>query len=230
MEATAERREQDQASYAMEISGTTELTSSKSRLLYFTLKRIFDIVFAVIGIVLLVPVFLAIAISIKLEDGGSILYFRKMVGLRGRCFTILKFRTMIPDADTYLKQFPGLHLQFEKNMKLQNDPRVTRIGKILRKTYLDELPQLFNVLVGQMSFVGPRTIHQRELVLYGEYAQKRHTVKPGITGLWQVNPNRYRDYQDRIPLDMQYVDSCCFLLDLVILVKTLKIIFTSTGV
>ena len=198
---------------------------------YCTLKRFLDITLALSGLIALTPVFIVIALWIKLEDGGTILYFREMVGLNGRRFTLLKFRTMIPDADTYLDKHPGLKLEFEKNMKLQYDPRITRLGRFLRKTYLDELPQLFNVLMGQMSLVGPRAIHQRELPLYGEFAEKRHSVKPGMTGSWQISPNRYsRGYEDRIFLDMGYVDSRSFFLDLLILVKTIKVLITLTGV
>lgn len=199
-------------------------------LLYCVLKRLIDIVFATLGIVMLIPVFLVIAVCIKLEDGGQVLYLREMVGLRSRRFTLLKFRTMISNADSYLEEHPELKLEYQKNMKLQDDPRVTRLGRFLRKTYLDELPQLFNVLIGQMSFVGPRAIHQRELALYGEYVEKRHSVKPGITGLWQVSPDRHSCYEDRIPLDMKYVDTCSLFLDLVILVKTLKALIVQTGV
>ena len=115
-------------------------------------------------------------------------------------------------------------------MKLQYDPRITGLGKFLRRTYLDELPQLFNILLGQMSFVGPRAIHQCELTLYGEYAEKRHTVKPGITGLWQISPDRFRCYEERIPLDMQYIDKRSFFLDLAILLKTLKVLIISKGI
>ena len=201
-----------------------------SSLLRYASKRLLDIVLATFGIVVLIPVFLVIAVCIKLEDGGDILYFREMIGLRGRRFIMLKFRTMIPNADAYLEQHPELKLEYQKSMKLQYDPRITRLGRFLRKTYLDELPQLFNVLVGQMSFVGPRAIHQGELPLYGEYAEKRHSVKPGITGVWQISPDRHRCYEERIPLDMQYIDNHSFFLDLVILLKTLKVLIIPTGV
>lgn len=233
--ATAERREEYLTFYTTGSSAfhstaiSTEITHNPSTL-YHASKRLLDIVLATIGIGVLLVVFLIIAACIKLEDGGSILYFREMIGLDGRRFRMLKFRSMVPNADVYLEQHPELKLQYQKNMKLQYDPRVTRLGRFLRKTYLDELPQLFNVLLGQMSLVGPRAIHQRELALYGEYAGKRHSVKPGMTGLWQISPDRYSYYEKRISLDMQYIDKRSFFLDLVILVKTIKILIAKTGV
>src|SRR5947209_4828628 len=208
---------------------STAITHDPS-LLYYALKRLIDIILAAVGVVVLIPVFLVIAICIKLDDGGDILYFREMIGLRGRNFTILKFRTMIPNADAYLEQHPELKLEYEKNMKLDYDPRVTRLGRFLRRTYLDELPQLFNVLIGHMSLVGPRSLPVRELALYGEYAQKRLTVKPGVTGSWQVSENRYSSYAKRILLDMQYIDNRSFFLDLIILLKTLKVLIVQAGV
>jgi exopolysaccharide production protein ExoY len=205
-------------------------TTRKASLLYQVSKRLIDIVLATFGLVVLMPVFLAIAICIKLDDGGEILYIREMIGLQGRRFFLLKFRTMIPDADAYLEKHPELKQEFLQNRKLKHDPRVTRVGRFLRKAYLDELLQLFNILVGQMSLVGPRAIHQDELALYREYAQKRHSVKPGLTGLWQISPNRYSCYEERIPLDMQYIDNCSFIFDLTILMKTLKVFIAHSGV
>lgn len=205
-------------------------TSHKPSQLYYVSKRLIDIVLSLISIVVLIPVFLVIALFIKLGDGGRILYHREMVGLRGGYFRMLKFRTMIQDADTYLQEQAELMEEFQQNIKLKRDPRITRVGRFLRKTYLDELPQLFNVLIGQMSLVGPRAIHQSELVLYGEYAGKRNSVKPGITGLWQISPDRHQCYEERIPLDMQYIDTCSFIVDLVILLKTLKVFIVHTGI
>lgn len=208
---------------------STDITHNPFRS-YNALKRLFDFVFAAVSIIVLLPVFVVIAVCIKLEDGGSIFYLREMVGLHGRHFILLKFRTMIANADAYMELHPELKFEYQKSMKLQKDPRVTRIGRFLRKTYLDELPQLFNILPGQMSLIGPRAIHERELSLYGEYAEKRHTIKPGITGLWQVSSDRHRCYEDRIPLDMEYVDNRSFILDLVILAKTLRVLIKCTGV
>jgi exopolysaccharide production protein ExoY len=231
---TTEWREEDLTPYTKERSTFDGVISTdinhNSSLFYRASKRLLDVVLATFGIIVLIPVFVVITVAIKLEDGGKIFYFREMIGLRGRRFVMLKFRTMIPDADAYLEQHPELMLEYQENMKLHHDPRITRLGRFLRKVYLDELPQLFNVLVGHMSLVGPRAIHERELILYGEYAEKRHSVKPGMTGLWQISPNRYRCYDDRIPLDIQYIDNRSFFLDLTILVKTLKVFIHPTGV
>lgn len=231
---TTEWRKDELTSYTAEGSAFHRDISTdiihKSSLFYCASKRLLDVIIATFCIVVLIPVFLIIAISIKLEDGGNIFYFREMIGLHGRRFVMLKFRTMIRNADTYLEQHPELMLEYQENMKLQYDPRITRYGRLLRKMYLDELPQLFNVLVGHMSLVGPRAIHERELILYGEYVEKRHSVKPGMTGLWQISPNRYRCYDDRIPLDIQYVDNRSIILDIRILVKTMKVFIHPEGV
>jgi lipopolysaccharide/colanic/teichoic acid biosynthesis glycosyltransferase len=199
-------------------------------LFYHALKRSIDIVLAIIGIVVLIPVFLVIAICIKLDDGGDILFSQERIGLGGRRFIMLKFRTMIRDADAYLERHPELLLEYQKNVKLKSDPRITCAGRFLRKTNLDEVPQLFNVLVGHMSLVGPRTVPASELIRYGEYAQKRLTVKPGITGLWQISENRHVSYNERIPLDMYYIDHRSCITDLIILFKTLKVFIVHTGV
>jgi exopolysaccharide production protein ExoY len=198
-------------------------------LVYFMAKRLVDIALAFIGILVLMPVFLTIAICIKLDDGGEVLHFREIIGKHGQRFHALKFRTMIPDADKYLAKHPELMRKFQQNMKLEHDPRITRVGRFLRKTSLDELPQLFNVLVGQMSLVGPRIIHPSELPRYGKYAPKRLSVKPGITGLWQISGRQHISYDERVLLDMRYIDTRSFIVDLAILVKTLKVFIVHTG-
>src|SRR5947207_14434041 len=188
----------------------------KPSLLYHISKRLLDITLSAIGIIGLLPIFLIIAICIKLDDGGEVLHFREIIGLNGRRFFALKFRTMIPNADEYLARHPELMRKYRQNMKLANDPRITRVGKFLRKTSLDELPQLCNVLVGQMSLVGPRIIHPSELPRYGEWAQKRLSVKPGVTGLWQVSRRQHFCYEERILLDMRYIDSRSLIADFAI--------------
>lgn len=201
----------------------------KPSILYYVSKRLIDIVLALVGIVVLLPVFVAIAICIKLDDGGEILHFREIVGNQGRRFYALKFRTMILDADGYLAKHPELMRKYQQNMKLEHDPRITRVGRFLRKTSLDELPQLLNVLIGQMSLVGPRIIHPSELPRYGKYAQKRLSVRPGITGLWQISGRQHISYDERVLLDMRYIDTRSFIVDLAILVKTLKVFIVHTG-
>jgi lipopolysaccharide/colanic/teichoic acid biosynthesis glycosyltransferase len=196
---------------------------------YNVSKRCIDVVLALLGMLLLSPVLAVIALCIKLDDGGPVLHFREIIGQHGRHFYALKFRTMILDADAYLAAHPELMQAFRKNMKLENDPRVTRVGKFLRKTSLDELPQLYNVLLGQMSLVGPRIIHPSELPRYGQYAPKRLSVRPGITGLWQISGRQHISYKERVQLDMHYIDTRSVFVDLFILVKTLKVFIVHTG-
>jgi len=212
-----------------EISFEEDVPFQESSTLFRFFKRLIDIVFSLLGIIVLLLVFIVIAVCIKLDDGGDILHFREIVGLHNRRFHALKFRTMIPNADAYLVNHPELLQEYKQNMKLEYDPRITRIGGFLRRTSLDELPQLFNVLIGQMTLVGPRMIHPTELPRYGKYARKRLSVKPGITGLWQLYGRRKDSLEMRIALDMQYIDTRSIRLDLVILLKTLKVFIIQTG-
>jgi len=207
---------------------STPIVREPSRF-YYTVKRLIDIVLSLSGLIVLMPIFLVIAVCIKLDDRGEVLHFRKIVGQHGRHFYALKFRTMIPNADAYLQQYPELLREYQKNMKLMHDPRITRVGRFLRKTSLDEFPQLFNVLVGQMSLVGPRIIHPSELPRFGEFAQKRLSVKPGITGLWQISGRQHISYDERLLLDMKYIDTRSGINDLLILLKTPKVLLVHTG-
>ena len=196
---------------------------------YTVSNRCIDVALALVGMLLLSPVLAVIALCIKLDDGGPVLHLREIIGQHSRHFYALKFRTMILDADAYLAAHPELMQAFRKNMKLDNDPRVTRVGKFLRKTSLDELPQLYNVLLGQMSLVGPRIIHPSELPRYGQYAPKRLSVRPGITGLWQISGRQHISYKERVQLDMKYIDTRSVFFDLFILIKTLKVFIVHTG-
>jgi lipopolysaccharide/colanic/teichoic acid biosynthesis glycosyltransferase len=182
-------------------------------------KWVIDVVGSLCAIALLAPLFAVIAIVIKLHDGGSIIYRRRVLGLRGE-FDAYKFRSMRPDADAVLRSQPELRRAFEHNFKLQYDPRVTKVGAILRKYSLDELPQLFNVLKGDMSLVGPRMITAAELDRYGEYRKLLLTAKPGLTGYWQVNGRQTTSYGDRVQMDIFYIRNWSLLLDLHILLKT----------
>jgi len=208
---------------------STSVVQEPSRAYYYV-KRTLDIVLSLIGIILLLPLFLIIALCIKLDDGGAILHFREIIGRHGQRFYALKFRTMIPNADQYLAERPDLLRKFQQNMKLPGDPRITRVGQVLRTTSLDELPQFFNVLIGEMTLIGPRIIHPSELARYGQYAQKRLAVKPGISGLWQISGRQHVSYDERVSLDMQYIDNRSTLYDLSILIRTLKVLLVHTGV
>ena len=209
----------------LKLDGLVDANIRTPSLWYFFAKRLFDVSLSLMGLIMLSPVLLVIGICIRLNDGGPVLHFREIIGEHGRRFYALKFRTMIPDAETYLEQRPELMREYQKNVKLKNDPRVTRVGMFLRNTNLDEVPQLFNVIVGQMTLVGPRIIHPSELSRFGKYAQKRLSVRPGITGLWQISDRKHICYDERIMLDMRYIDTRSFKLDLIILLKTLKILF-----
>lgn len=197
-------------------------------------KRAFDIGFSLFAIVVTLPVMIPIAIAIKLTDGGSIFYGHSRVGYRGKKIKVLKFRSMYIDADKRLKEIlendPKAREEWEKTFKLKNDPRVTPIGKFLRKTSLDELPQFFNVLKGDMSVVGPRPVVEEELTkYYKEKAELYKSVKPGVTGYWQVEGRSDTGYDERIRMDEWYIKNLSFLLDLKIILKTLKVMLTGKG-
>ena len=171
-------------------------------------------------ILLLCSPFIAVLAAIsKLREGGPVFYRRRVVGPRGE-FDAFKLRSMRVDADEVLKRNPALRQEFERNFKLKDDPRVTPFGRFLRRTSLDELPQLWNVLKGEMSLVGPRMITPAELGKYGESAWIFGCMKPGLTGAWQVRGRQEVSYEQRVAMDLQYVKNWSLALDLAILIKT----------
>ncbi len=198
-------------------------------------KRPFDVFFSLFAILITLPIMIPIAIIIKLTDRGSIFYGHERVGFQGRKFKVLKFRSMYPDADRRLKDIlesdPKAKEEWERTFKLKNDPRVTPIGKFLRKTSLDELPQFFNVLKGDMSVVGPRPVVEEELKKYYKDKAKLYmSVKPGITGHWQVEGRSdVEDYEERVKMDEWYIKNQSFWLDLKIIFKTIKVMLTGKG-
>jgi exopolysaccharide production protein ExoY len=198
-------------------------------LCYEPLKRVLDVIGAVTGLVILSPLLLVLAVLTKLSDGGPVLYQRTVVAQNGGTFSALKFRTMIASAESPRELTPDLRRQYEQTLKLHNDPRVTPLGRKLRKSSLDELPQLVNVLRGQMSLVGPRIIHPSELERFGDFGPLRCSVRPGITGLWQISGRSELTYDDRIELDKRYVRSRSMSMDLRILLKTVAVVFTGRG-
>ncbi|MGP8246987.1 MAG: undecaprenyl-phosphate galactose phosphotransferase WbaP [Bryobacteraceae bacterium] len=196
-------------------------------------KRTLDVLLSSLLLVAMAPVLAAIAAAIKLESRGPALYRQSRVGLGSGSFLVWKFRSMRPDADQalsrYLKENPQLREEWERDHKLKNDPRITRVGRFLRKTSLDELPQLFNVLRGEMSLVGPRPIVSGEIHKYGRSFTLYRQVIPGLTGLWQVSGRNLTSYQERVELDNYYVRNWSPWLDLYLLARTVKVVLTGYG-
>ncbi len=173
--------------------------------------------------------YLALAILVKLDSPGPILHRRRVVGAGGREFDAFKFRTMYVNGDEILTQHPELAAELKANHKLKDDPRVTRVGKVLRKFSLDELPQIFNILLGQMSLVGPRMITPPEMEKYDKYRMNLLTVKPGITGLWQVSGRSDVSYEERVRLDMHYIRNYSVWLDLQLILQTIPVVLKGKG-
>jgi lipopolysaccharide/colanic/teichoic acid biosynthesis glycosyltransferase len=190
-------------------------------------KRLFDIAFSATVLTLGFPIYLLLAVFTYISSPGPVFFSHQRVGRNGRSFGCMKFRTMVPNADQKLKDLldssPELRQEFEETFKLKNDPRVTWIGKFLRVTSLDELPQFINVLKGEMSVVGPRPLVKDELVRYGESIHRVLSVKPGITGLWQVSGRNDISYEARVKLDISYVTRRSFVMDLSLIVRTVSV-------
>lgn len=192
-------------------------------------KRAFDLAGAALGIVLLAPVFGLVALAIRVDDGGPVLFRQTRVGRGGAPFSICKFRTMCVDAEQRLADLRTRNDGAGPLFKLHDDPRVTRVGRFLRRTSLDELPQLWNVLVGTMSLVGPRPALPSEVERYRDFDDRRLLVTPGITGLWQVSGRSDLDWAEGVRLDQYYVENWSFLHDVVILARTLPSVLRSRG-
>jgi lipopolysaccharide/colanic/teichoic acid biosynthesis glycosyltransferase len=193
------------------------------------LCNLIDVVFALLGIFVLLPVFMAMALIVKLDSPGPVFHRRRVLGRNGIPFDAFKFRTMVVNGDEVLDAHPELKAQWLRDQKLKNDPRITRSGHWMRRLSFDELPQLFNVLLGQMSLVGPRMISPGERVNYGEYAESVLSVKPGITGIWQISGRSNLDRGDRVRLDMQYVHTRSWQLNLKLIFLTVPAALKGTG-
>ncbi|SMQ76014.1 Undecaprenyl-phosphate galactose phosphotransferase, WbaP [Devosia lucknowensis] len=198
-----------------------------------TAKRGFDIVAASAMLFFALPAMFFIAVIMFSTDRGPIFFGHERIGRNGKRFRCLKFRSMVVNSQEALKRhlelFPHARAEWEATQKLTDDPRITRIGRFLRVTSLDELPQLINVIRGEMSLVGPRPIVQDEVVRYAEEIHHYAAVRPGITGLWQVSGRSDVDYDRRVQLDSLYVRQWTFLGDMVILLKTVKVVALRTG-
>jgi exopolysaccharide biosynthesis polyprenyl glycosylphosphotransferase len=194
------------------------------------LKRFFDIMISSLVILLLCPVLLVVAILIKLTSPGPVLFVQKRLGLNKRRFDVYKFRTMVVDAEARLPDLEHLNEVSGPVFKIKNDPRITRIGRFLRKTSIDELPQLFNVLRGEMSLVGPRPLPVRDYEGFNEDRQRRRfSAKPGITCLWQIRGRSSIPFEQWMELDLQYIDKWSLWLDLEILMRTIPAVLKGSG-
>lgn len=192
---------------------------------YLFLKRLIDIVGSGLGILILMPVFLIIGILIKLEDPkGSIFFSQKRNGLNGKEFNMYKFRSMVHNAEDLLESLMSKNEMDGPVFKIKDDPRITKIGKFIRKTSLDELPQLFNVLKGDMSLVGPRPPIPREVIQYNTYQFQRLSVKPGITCYWQISGRNNIDFDEWVELDLKYIKERNLFKDIYIILMTLPVL------
>ena len=210
-------------------STTISPAAARGNRLSLVIKRAIDIIGSLVLLVLLSPLLLVIAVAIKLDTPGPIFYKRRLIGQGGKPFMVFKFRSMVANAHELLTQNPTLLQQYQQDLKIAHDPRVTRVGGILRQTTLDELPQLINVLKGEMSLVGPRMLGDVELARFGEYRDKVLSVKPGMAGLWVASGRHTLPFERRIELEMEYVDRWSLWLDIKVLLASVLIVIRRVG-
>ncbi len=212
-----------------------EKMKTKKKIIYKIIKRMIDIIGALIGTVLLIPVTIIVYFARKFskEEQGPLFYEQLRYGKNGKIFRLYKYRSMCIGVDEKLKEYLAnneeARKEFKKTHKLQNDPRITPIGNFLRKTSLDELPQVINILKGEMSFVGPRPVVEKEVEEYGENKERFLSVKPGLTGYWQVNGRSNTTFEERMEMELYYVDNCSLWLDIKIFFKTFITVFKKEG-
>ncbi|HSI48412.1 MAG TPA: sugar transferase [Ideonella sp.] len=200
----------------------------------FALKRLFDLISIVVILALFGWLMILIALAVRLSSGPGVIYGHQRVGKDGRLFNCYKFRSMVANSDEVLQELldgsPEARAEWERDFKLKDDPRITRVGRFIRKTSLDELPQLWNVVCGEMSIVGPRPVVQAELDrYYGDAKAHYHSVPPGLTGLWQVSGRNDLDYDQRVQLDKAYVENWNVFTDFMIVMRTVKVMVGRHG-
>jgi len=197
---------------------------------YGVIKRSLDVTLSVIALIILSPIFLIIAAIIKLDSKGPVFFIHKRIGKDGKEIGIYKFRSMVQNAEDMIAEFTEEQKkEFRENYKLQDDPRVTKIGKILRKTSLDELPQILNILKGDLSIIGPRPVIKRELEKYENNKEKFLSVKPGLTGFWAANGRSDTTYSERVQMELYYIDHMSLKMDIKIFFKTIISVIKKEG-
>lgn len=218
---------------ASDLGGHFRLNEETSNEAGKRVKRTLDVVLATSALVFIAPLLLVIALLIRLQDGGPALFVQSRVGRDGKMFSCFKFRSMTINADERLRELiatnPSARMEWEATQKLRNDPRITRLGHFLRKSSLDELPQLLNIIRGEMSIVGPRPIVEAEIAKYGAYFDYYTSSKPGLTGLWQVSGRSNTSYAERVQLDVRYAREWTVMGDIRIIAMTIPAILTSRG-
>jgi lipopolysaccharide/colanic/teichoic acid biosynthesis glycosyltransferase len=219
------------ATRPIDLVGTAHypVAEARARWSYVVYKRIIDVVLASVLLILATPLMCLIALLIKVTSPGGVIFKQRRLGQSGREFWCYKFRTMIANAEAQLQQRADLRRQFEESYKIKGDPRVTLLGRFLRKTSLDELPQLYNVLRGELSLIGPRAIVPLELAKYGRYGQRLLSVRPGLSGFWQVCGRSDTTYDQRVQMDMFYIANRSVALDLKLIALTAYTILRGRG-
>lgn len=203
--------------------GNPELVTVKDDNSYLFFKRLFDIVCSLFAIIVLSPVFIIVSVLIKLDSRGPVFFIQDRCGKNGKIFKMLKFRSMVNNAEDLLDDLKDKNEQTGPVFKIKDDPRITRVGRFIRKTSIDELPQLFNILKGDMSIVGPRPPIVREVKEYNSYQRLRLTVKPGLTCYWQTMGRNTLGFDEWVELDIKYIQERNFWLDLKLIFKTFKV-------
>lgn len=215
-----------------QISHSYEM-QNQSKLVYFMLKRFIDFNLSLLGLIILSPVFLVLMIAIKLDSNGPIFYKHMRIGKDGKSLGVYKFRSMTTKYKTFDEFYQTLSdeqkKEWDENFKLEDDPRITRVGKFLRKSSLDELPQILNILKGEMAIIGPRPVIEEELEKYKNDKEKFLSVLPGLTGYWAVNGRSSTTYQERMAMELYYVNHCSLKLDIKIFFQTIKAVIKKEG-
>lgn len=197
---------------------------------YKIVKRIMDVILSTIGLIILSPIFLIIALAIKIESKGPVFFKHTRIGENGKIIKLYKFRSMVQNAEDLIKKFtPEQMKEYKENYKLTDDPRITKVGNILRKTSLDELPQLLNIIKGDLSIIGPRPVVQDELEKYGANAEKFLSVTPGLTGYWAANGRSCTTYEERMEMELYYVDNLSLKMDIKVFFKTISAVIKREG-
>lgn len=208
----------------------SDVKTKISKKVYIKIKRVIDVILASVALILLSPLFAIIAIAIKIDSKGPVFFAHKRIGKNGKIIKLYKFRSMVINAEELIKSFtPEQMREYKENYKLTNDPRITKVGKFLRKTSLDELPQLINIINGDLSIIGPRPVVADELEKYGVNKDKFLSVTPGLTGYWAANGRSNTTYEQRMEMELYYIDNLSLKMDIKVFFKTILSVVKKEG-